>query len=55
MATVDPNNGTEAPQEPNTGRYVELILAGGTVMIYDRLNPDAWINSTAPVSAADLA
>lgn len=36
-------------REGNTGRYVEEEAPDGTVVIYDSQNPDAWIQSDAPV------
>ncbi len=44
----------QAADDDQTNRYAELNIGNKEFVIYDRENHQAWIQSTAVVTAADL-
>lgn len=44
----------QAANDDQTNRYAELNIGDEEFVIYDRENHEAWIQSTAVVTAADL-
>lgn len=48
-----PPDWREEPSDPDPGRYGQLALDGGDVVIYDRDEPESYIQSdtTTPVES----
>jgi len=45
----------QAPDVTADERYAELELQDGSVVIYDRENPTAWLQSDTTVKRGELA
>lgn len=46
IMTDDPALETESDDDEQNPRYAAIETGGGETMIYDRQNPDAWVESS---------
>jgi len=51
---VTDNTDTRADSHADTNRYSELTISEGEVVVYDRQNHQAWLQSTVALSLDEL-